>query len=118
MEKGQDNWVVKWRGGSKMLHICLLFYHLCEVQPSSSLRSIWCLLSQIGFKDIDGLVFEAREGAQMGFTGKQVIHPTQVSRGRWVGGRGRGREVEGGGHNYHLSWYLLYQEGLGFDCDD
>jgi len=31
------------------------------------------------FVDIDGLRKQALEGAQMGFTGKQIIHPGQVN---------------------------------------
>eukprot|EP00050_Salpingoeca_kvevrii_P012454 m.22697 g.22697 ORF g.22697 m.22697 type:complete len:168 (-) comp4023_c0_seq2:589-1092(-) len=33
----------------------------------------------IRFRDEEGLVAESREGAGFGFTGKQVIHPNQVS---------------------------------------
>lgn len=32
----------------------------------------------INFNDIDGLKKEAEEGAQMGYSGKQIIHPNQV----------------------------------------
>lgn len=32
----------------------------------------------LDYRDADGLVREARQGAQMGFSGKQVIHPSQV----------------------------------------
>ncbi len=32
----------------------------------------------VDFKDTDGLQIEARTGAQMGFAGKQIIHPNQV----------------------------------------
>ena len=32
----------------------------------------------VDFKDTDGLQIEARSGAQMGFAGKQIIHPNQV----------------------------------------
>lgn len=32
----------------------------------------------VDFRDLSGLVQEARLGAQLGFTGKQVIHPDQV----------------------------------------
>jgi citrate lyase beta subunit len=32
----------------------------------------------VDFKDIQGLSTEARQGAQMGFAGKQIIHPNQV----------------------------------------
>lgn len=35
-------------------------------------------LVNIDFKDHDNLLFSARQGAKMGFTGKQVIHPDQV----------------------------------------
>ncbi|KAJ8012518.1 hypothetical protein DPEC_G00043650 [Dallia pectoralis] len=35
-------------------------------------------LVHIDYKDKDGLQLQAREGALMGFTGKQVIHPDQV----------------------------------------
>lgn len=33
----------------------------------------------INFKDLEGLKKQALEGASMGFTGKQAIHPTQAS---------------------------------------
>jgi citrate lyase subunit beta-like protein len=32
----------------------------------------------VDFRDPDGLKAEALQGAQMGFTGKQIIHPNQV----------------------------------------
>ena len=32
----------------------------------------------ISLLDVDGLQKQSLEGAQMGFTGKQVIHPAQV----------------------------------------
>jgi citrate lyase subunit beta-like protein len=35
-------------------------------------------LVHIDYKDLDGLREQAEEGARMGFTGKQVIHPGQV----------------------------------------
>lgn len=35
-------------------------------------------LVYIDYKDVEGLRQQAREGALMGFTGKQVIHPGQV----------------------------------------
>ncbi|XP_049583539.1 citramalyl-CoA lyase, mitochondrial [Syngnathus scovelli] len=35
-------------------------------------------LVYIDYKDVEGLRLQAREGALMGFTGKQVIHPGQV----------------------------------------
>ncbi|KAM7380262.1 hypothetical protein PAMP_003574 [Pampus punctatissimus] len=35
-------------------------------------------LVHIDYKDVEGLRQQAREGALMGFTGKQVIHPGQV----------------------------------------
>lgn len=35
-------------------------------------------LVYINFKDMDGLLRQSVEGAQMGFTGKQVIHPSQI----------------------------------------
>ncbi|ESO04931.1 hypothetical protein HELRODRAFT_185528 [Helobdella robusta] len=35
-------------------------------------------LVHIDFKDLEGLRQQSLEGARMGFTGKQVIHPTQV----------------------------------------
>ncbi len=35
-------------------------------------------LVHIDFKDLDGLRRQSEEGARMGFTGKQVIHPGQV----------------------------------------
>ena len=35
-------------------------------------------LVHIDYKDLDGLREQAEEGARMGFTGKQVIHPSQV----------------------------------------
>uniref|UniRef100_H3C772 Citrate lyase beta like n=1 Tax=Tetraodon nigroviridis TaxID=99883 RepID=H3C772_TETNG len=35
-------------------------------------------LVYIDYKDVEGLRKQAREGALMGFTGKQVIHPGQV----------------------------------------
>ena len=35
-------------------------------------------LVHINFKDLQGLRDQSLEGANMGFTGKQVIHPTQV----------------------------------------
>jgi citrate lyase subunit beta-like protein len=36
-------------------------------------------LVNINYKDLDHLRQESREGAQMGFTGKQIIHPNQVA---------------------------------------
>ncbi|KAJ0070184.1 hypothetical protein NL108_002501, partial [Boleophthalmus pectinirostris] len=36
-------------------------------------------LVYIDYKDVDGLRQQAREGALMGFTGKQVIHPGQIA---------------------------------------
>ncbi|XP_046840949.1 citramalyl-CoA lyase, mitochondrial-like [Xenia sp. Carnegie-2017] len=33
----------------------------------------------INYKDLDGLEEEAAEGARMGFTGKQIIHPNQIN---------------------------------------
>uniref|UniRef100_A0A3B4AWE2 HpcH/HpaI aldolase/citrate lyase domain-containing protein n=1 Tax=Periophthalmus magnuspinnatus TaxID=409849 RepID=A0A3B4AWE2_9GOBI len=36
-------------------------------------------LVYIDYKDVDGLRRQAREGALMGFTGKQVIHPGQIA---------------------------------------
>ncbi|KAG8452056.1 hypothetical protein GDO86_004014, partial [Hymenochirus boettgeri] len=36
-------------------------------------------LVYIDYRDGDGLLCQSREGALMGFTGKQVIHPSQVS---------------------------------------
>ena len=33
----------------------------------------------IDFRDIEGLRAEAREGARLGFSGKQIIHPNQVT---------------------------------------
>ena len=35
-------------------------------------------LVHIQYKDLLGLQQQSREGAQMGFTGKQVIHPSQI----------------------------------------
>ncbi|KAK5614867.1 hypothetical protein CRENBAI_010746 [Crenichthys baileyi] len=35
-------------------------------------------LVYIDYKDVEGLRLQAREGALMGFTGKQVIHPGQI----------------------------------------
>jgi citrate lyase beta subunit len=35
-------------------------------------------LVNIDFKDLDNLIFSARQGAKMGYVGKQVIHPDQV----------------------------------------
>lgn len=35
-------------------------------------------LVNIDFRDIDNLLFSARQGVKMGFAGKQVIHPDQV----------------------------------------
>ena len=32
----------------------------------------------INFKDLDSLRVEGREGVEMGYTGKQIIHPTQI----------------------------------------
>ena len=32
----------------------------------------------IDYKDLDGLKKQCEQGARMGFTGKQVIHPGQV----------------------------------------
>ena len=32
----------------------------------------------IDFKDIDGLKLNSQQGADMGFTGKQVIHPNNI----------------------------------------
>ncbi|XP_051016957.1 citramalyl-CoA lyase, mitochondrial [Acomys russatus] len=36
-------------------------------------------LVYVDFQDRDGLLRQSREGAAMGFTGKQVIHPNQIS---------------------------------------
>ncbi|XP_055465677.1 citramalyl-CoA lyase, mitochondrial isoform X2 [Psammomys obesus] len=36
-------------------------------------------LVYIDFRDTDGLLRQSREAASMGFTGKQVIHPSQIS---------------------------------------
>ncbi|EPQ01531.1 Citrate lyase subunit beta-like protein, mitochondrial [Myotis brandtii] len=36
-------------------------------------------LVYIDFRDEEGLLRQAREGATMGFTGKQVIHPNQIA---------------------------------------
>nr|KAF6460120.1 citramalyl-CoA lyase [Molossus molossus] len=36
-------------------------------------------LVYIDFRDEEGLLRQAREGAMMGFTGKQVIHPNQIA---------------------------------------
>jgi citrate lyase subunit beta-like protein len=33
----------------------------------------------IDFRDLEGLRLEAEQGAGLGFSGKQVIHPNQVS---------------------------------------
>ena len=38
----------------------------------------------IDYKDMEGLRRQSEEGAGWGFTGKQVIHPGQVSEGRLV----------------------------------
>lgn len=35
-------------------------------------------LVHIDYKDLDGLKRQSEEGAKMGFTGKQVIHPSQI----------------------------------------
>ncbi len=35
---------------------------------------------RINYKDMEGLQREAAEGAEMGFTGKQIIHPLQVTK--------------------------------------
>jgi citrate lyase subunit beta-like protein len=32
----------------------------------------------INYKDIDGLIRETKEGVEMGFAGKQAIHPNQI----------------------------------------
>jgi len=34
---------------------------------------------KIDFKDTAGLILESKQGAQMGYTGKQIIHPNQVN---------------------------------------
>lgn len=34
---------------------------------------------KIDFNDTEGLILEAKQGAQMGYTGKQIIHPNQVN---------------------------------------
>ena len=34
---------------------------------------------KIDFRDTPGLIIESKQGAQMGFTGKQIIHPNQVN---------------------------------------
>ena len=36
-------------------------------------------LLNVDFRDLDALQVEARQGAQMGFAGKQIIHPNQVA---------------------------------------
>jgi citrate lyase subunit beta-like protein len=33
----------------------------------------------VNFHDNEGLLFEANQGASMGFDGKQIIHPNQVN---------------------------------------
>jgi citrate lyase subunit beta-like protein len=33
----------------------------------------------IDFRDVEGLRLEAQEGARLGFSGKQIIHPNQVA---------------------------------------
>ena len=43
--------------------------------PAVCRRSTWSI---IDFKDTPGLVREAEQGAGLGFTGKQIIHPNQV----------------------------------------
>lgn len=35
-------------------------------------------LVHIDFKDTEGLILESKQGARMGYTGKQIIHPNQV----------------------------------------
>ncbi len=37
------------------------------------------VVSQIDYQNTENLKAEAEEGARMGFAGKQVIHPSQVS---------------------------------------
>jgi citrate lyase subunit beta-like protein len=33
----------------------------------------------IDFRDVEGLRLEAEQGARLGFSGKQIIHPNQVA---------------------------------------
>jgi len=36
-------------------------------------------LVHIDFRDTEGLILESKQGARMGYTGKQIIHPNQVN---------------------------------------
>jgi citrate lyase subunit beta/citryl-CoA lyase len=51
-------------------HMTLLAACAAEVQP---IDGVW-----VDVRDLDGLRAETREAAQMGFTGKITIHPSQV----------------------------------------
>ncbi|XP_032833626.1 citramalyl-CoA lyase, mitochondrial [Petromyzon marinus] len=51
--------------------------HVVVVARALGLQSIDMV--HIDFRDPEGLARHARDGALMGFTGKQVIHPSQVS---------------------------------------
>ncbi|OTF81367.1 citrate lyase subunit beta-like protein, mitochondrial-like protein [Euroglyphus maynei] len=51
--------------------------HVILVCKSLNLQAIDAVY--INFRDLDGLKRQSEEGASMGFTGKQCIHPDQVS---------------------------------------
>ena len=59
--------------GSEVLYARSAVVTACAANELQALDMVY-----IDFRDVDGLRAEAEEGARLGFSGKQIIHPNQV----------------------------------------
>lgn len=56
-----------------------VFYARSAVVTTAAAFNLQAIdLVYVDFKDTEGLVREAKQGAQLGFSGKQIIHPAQI----------------------------------------
>lgn len=75
---GSDDFVADI-GGQRTASSVELLYARQKIVAHAKACGFQCIdLVHIDFKNLEGLREQSLEGARMGFTGKQVIHPTQV----------------------------------------
>lgn len=58
--------------------LIILFVHYLLLHSLLDYINVFIFCNDILYEDTDGLREQSLEGARMGFTGKQVIHPVQV----------------------------------------
>ena len=61
------------KGGSEVLYARSAVVTACAANELQAIDMVY-----IDFRDVEGLRAEAEEGARLGFSGKQIIHPNQV----------------------------------------